>query len=252
MKTFFLIVLIVILGIFIYLKVQVGGSPDSSFNQTTRFSLAASPFMRTILGLHSVGDSRSEYLKPGGPIQIIWFKPQSENDDYVNTNLMDKFASLVGNYTGRISQAIYGGAIDDAVIPVTNLKSYYLKTSVQSPGSTVILVFFTKDYSPRPQNELSTTYLDSGMALSLDSHRNFLQNYAQDLDAYLLASMLHEFGNQIGMQENPSPQADPFCIMNLHAGVNGTPVEASGYSEPQDFCPIEQTEIKSLKAEFAQ
>ena len=87
------------------------------------------------------------------------------------------------------------------------------------------------------------------MVLSLGSIRTFLQNYSPDTDQYLLSSMLHEFGNQIGMQETAT--GTPDCIMNLQAGINGQPLEAYDLSEPQDFCPSEQVEIQNIKAQLS-
>ncbi len=229
------------------------GSPTSKFNQTTRFTLASYPVMRTLLGLHSVGDSRSDYLKPGGPITIEWFKPQGDNSDYLNEALMDKFAALVQNYTGKTANVVYGGDLDDGTVGISELGTYKLKTAAQVPGGPALLVFLTEDYSPRPDNEMSETYQDSGMVLSVSAHMSFLQgSYSSNLDSYLLASMLHEFGNQIGMQETSGPNTDPACIMNLHAGLGGQPLEASGLSEPQDFCPAEQAEIQNLKLQYGQ
>ena len=246
-KAFFLIILIVLLGIFIYLKIEIVGNPNSNFNRTTRFALGKYPFARTILGLHSVSDARQEYLAATGPIAIEWFAPQEET---IDPNMLNQFASLVGKYTGRPTQVLSGGNLDDGTIQVSDLDSYTLKIDAQQPSGTKLLVFFPEDYNPRPDNELSSTYQESGMVLSLNAHRTFLQQYPQDLSQYLLASMLHEFGNQIGMDETAT--GSPDCIMNLHAGFNGAPLEASGLSEPQDFCASEQAEIQNLKLQFGQ
>jgi hypothetical protein len=244
-KAFFLIILITLLGIFIYLKIEIVGSPNSSFNTTTRFVLGKYPVARTILGLHSVSDAREEYLAGTGPINIEWFAPQEET---IDPNMLSQFAALVEKYTGRPTQVLSGGNLDDGTIQLSDLDSYSLKIDTQQPSGTKLLVFFPEDYSPRPDNELYTTYQESAMVLSLTAHRTFLQQYPQDLNQYLLASMLHEFGNQIGMQETAT--GNPDCIMNLHAGFNGAPLEASGLSEPQDFCDPEQVEIQNLKLQF--
>jgi hypothetical protein len=250
LKAFFLILLVIIFGAFIYLKVMVSGSPTSSFNQTTRFTLASYPIMRTILGLHNVGDSRSDYLNPGSPITIEWFKPEDDNGEYLNQTLMDKFAAVVQNYTGRTTNIIYGGDLDDGTIAISDLATYKLKAAAQIPAGAVLLVFFAEDYTPRPDSQLSTTYQDSGMVLSLSAHMSFFPDYGSNPDNYLLPSMLHEFGSQIGMKENSEAANDPSCIMNVDPGFGGKPLEASGLSEPQDFCPAEQAEIQNLKLQF--
>lgn len=244
-KAFVLSILILIFGVFIYLKIQTLGSPDSLFNQTTRFSLGKHPVLRTVFGLHNSGDARAEYLEGKGPISIEWFVPQGES---VDPSVLKSFAALVSKYTGREAMLVSGGAMSDGTIDQSNLAVFNLEAGAQSISGTKLSVFFTDDYSPRPDNEISSTYGESAMKLSLSAHAKFLQSYQDDLNQYLLSSMLHEFGNQIGMQETATGDSD--CIMNLHAGLNGKPLEASGLTEPQDFCPAEVQEINSIKAQL--
>lgn len=248
MKKLLLIVLVIILGVFIYLKVEIGGDPNSNFNQTMRYSLGAHPLLRTILGLHSAGDARAEYLGGTGPITVEWFAPQEDN---IDQSTLNQFATLVSKYTGRQTQVASGGSLSDDILPLSNLGSYKLNTSTQSTpaGGSQLLVFLADDYSPRPSTELSTTYQESGIVLSLNAHKEFLQNYPGDLDRYLLSSMLREFGSQIGLPQTPGGSSE--CIMGLQDGINGQPLEAFGQSDPQDFCPAEQAEIQNLKQQFS-
>lgn len=243
-KTFLLFIFIAGLGVFVYLKIQVMGSPNSGFNQTTRFKLGQHPVLRTILGLHNSGDARSEYFAGRGPIAIEWFKPLEED---VDKAVLQKFADAVTKYTGRPTVVNLAGGAGDSTTELANLKSFVLKAAGSKPtGSSLLMVVFAKNYSPQPPQELSTTFQESGIVLSLDAHDNFLGSYNQNLDNYLLSSLLHEFGHQIGLGHNQ----DPACVMNEHAGIDGRPLEFYGKTDPQDFCPTEVDQINRLKAQY--
>ncbi len=243
MKKILLVVFILILGVFIYLKVQVLGDPNSSFNRTTRFTLAKHPFMRTILGMHSAGDARAEYFLGSGPIIIEWFKPQTENDEVINQDLLDKFAQEVEKYTGRRTKILYGGAISDNSVPLLNLAAYELKSNVQKSAGTTLLLFFTQDYSPKPQAELASTYAESGIVVSLDAHRNTFSARSWQLGDYFVSSMLHEFGHQIGLEHNTGRG----CVMNAEVETGGDTV----FISPKDFCDEEQSQIAAMKAKLS-
>jgi hypothetical protein len=244
-KLFFFIILILILGVFIYFKIQILGSPDSQFNQTTRLKLGRYPIVRTLLGLHSVGDAREEYFTASGPLYIVWFKSETLDLD---TTVLNQFAALVAKYTGRTTQVVSGASLSTGTVPLTNLNAARIGSDVQVPGGgSKLFVYFVNDYSPRADQELSTTYLESGMAVSLSAQTGFLGGNNQNLDNYLLSDLLHEFGNQIGLKEQAT---DSSCIMDLHAGINGQPMENYGQATPQDFCPAEQAEITQLKSQY--
>ncbi len=242
LKAIFLIVLVLFLGVFIYLKLEAGGDPNSHFNQTTRFVLARHPVIRTLLGLHNKGDARAEYLEGTSPLVIEWFQPVSEN---VDSTVLQKFADLAGKYTGRPTEVIFGAAVSEGVIPLATVNNLAFKASSPPSGSSVIYAVFATDYQPKGSGELSTTHGETAIVVSLNANRQFLASYSQDLDNYLLSDLLHEFGNQIGL---PEQGTDTSCIMNLHAGLNGQPLESFGRLEPQDFCPAEVNEINNIKA----
>jgi hypothetical protein len=241
MKKFLLIILIIALGTFIYLKVQVNGDENSKFNQTTRFSLGKNGVIRAILGLHLDGDARAEYLENKNPLVIEWFKPVSQDVD--EQPIID-FANLIAKYTGRQTKVVFGSRLSDGTIKIPDLASYNLKAEVDGvrSGST-FAIFFTDDYSPRPDEEISSTFKESAMLISISGHRDFLKGYSQSENQYYLSTMLHEFGHQIGLVHND----DSSCIMNTHAGIEGQPLEYYGRTEPQDFCPMEKEQIEQLK-----
>ena len=243
-KTFFVLIIFVLLGVFVYFKIEVSGEQNTHFNQTSRFTLAAHPVLRSLLGLHNNGDARTELLSGQGTIAIEWFKPQIED---VDPTVLKQFADAVTRYTGRPTIINLAGALGDSTMPLADLKSFVLKADGEKPkGSTLLMLAFTKDYSPRPDQELSTTFEESSIVVSLDAHTRYLQGLGQELNNYLFSSLLRGFGQQIGMQYNK----DSACIMAEPSGINGQPVENYGKIDPQDFCPAEQMQINQLKAQY--
>lgn len=240
MKKILLLAIILALGVFIYLKIEAAGDPKSYFNQTTRYTLAKYASLRTILGLHNPGDARAEYVLSSKPIYIVWFKPLTEELD---PTLLDRFANLVGSYTGRKVELIKGGRLDDITVPYENLGTYKFNSGA-GLGSTPILVFFTTDYSTRKANEFSTTYLESGIVISLSAHKKLLGSGNRNLQSYLLSSLLHEFGRQVGLEDNSTLK----CVMNSQKGPNGEALRFSAISPPEDFCEKEKIQIKAIKS----
>jgi hypothetical protein len=243
-KAVFLIFVVLVIGTFAYFKYEVMGDPNSNFNQTTRFVLGAHPVIRAVLGIHNRGDARVEFLHGTGPLVIKWFQPDTES---LEPSLIQSFADAVAKNTGRQTQVIYGGYVSDGIVDLNSLQNLVAKGPGTPSNSSVLYVVFATDYQPKDSGELSTTKGETTIVFSLTAHRNFLESFPQNLNSYLLAGMLHEFGNEIGL---PEQGTDPNCIMNLHAGINGQPLEAHAYTEPQDYCPAEQTEIQQLKVKY--
>ncbi len=242
-KSLFFIIIILLLGTFLYLKYEAAGDPDSGFNQTTRYDLGQHPFLRTIIGLHNTGDARGEYLGNPSPLVIEWLEPQTDN---VDTTTIQSFADLVGKYTGRQTQVFFGGAVSTGTVQLQDLNNLVFRSLQKPSGDSVLYLVFADDYQPRAQQEQFTTYEESTIVLSLNANQQFTQNYPQYSDNYLLAGMLRGFGKQIGL----SADTDPSCVMDSTVGVNGQPFEAVGQSVPQDFCPAEQSQIQNLKLKY--
>lgn len=239
LKTVLLLIVIILTGTFIFLKIQVLGNPNSTFNQTTRLSLGKHALVRDILGMHSYGDARGEYFFGKGDIEIRTFKGKISEADI---SVVKDFAKLVTKYTGRQTKVVAGSPIDDSAInKETDLRSGKLFSG--SFGSTQLLVFFSEDYKPRGAQELSTTYEESGILVSLKAHQDFLRQYNGELNNYLLSSLLHEFGHQLGLEHN----SDPDCIMEGRTETNDQPLEIFVGHTPTDFCAAEKEQIQRIK-----
>ena len=242
-KKVLLILFILLCVVFVFLKLELIGNPSSKFNQTTRFQLARNGWLRTIFSLHNAGDNRANYLLNTDPLVVEWAKPVEEN---IDPAVLQNFANTVSKRVGRPVQLEQDGAIDDGTLNLNDLKSLQLQSQTQTTNvsSDVLLVIFANDYSPRQSGELSTTDGDSTEVISLTAMRQFLGNLSgYNMDNYLLSSMLHEFGHEIGLPYN----SESDCIMDEHAGQNGQPVELYGQKDPQDYCPMEIDQINSIK-----
>jgi len=242
-KKLCLAILVVLLAVFVYLKIEINGNPQSTFNQTTRFTLGKNPWFRAVLGLHNAGDARAEFLKGSGTINIEWFAPPSAS---IDQSLLQNFSSKVSQYTGRPTKVLWGGNINEGNTSLSGISLFVLRGELQQPlsGST-LLVYFTRDYSPRTTGELATTYQDSAIAISLDAHQQFLSRYPLQVNNYLLYSLLHEFGRQLGL---PETNNDAQCAMEPITGTFNQTLDSFGLNLPQDFCPREIQQINSIKA----
>ncbi|MDR3642309.1 MAG: hypothetical protein P4L74_01610 [Candidatus Doudnabacteria bacterium] len=244
-KAFFFIILLLAGGAFFYVKLQAKGSPDSQFNQSTRYTIGQYPVLRSLFGFHKPGDARAEYFKAAGPIYIVWFKPDTLD---VDVSPLNAFASLVSKYTGRTAQVVDGGSVSDSTVPLTTLNAARIGSDTRVPGGgSKFYVYFLQDYSPRADQEMSTTYLESGTAISVSAYMDFLRSEPQQLNNYILSSLLQNFGIQIGLK---TQSTDNSCVMDTQIGQNGQPFEAFGLYISQDFCPAEQLKISQLKSQY--
>lgn len=246
-KAIVFVVFILVLGVFVYLKFEASGSPNSRFNQTTRFTLGKQPWVRALLGLRNPGDARAEYFSNTGPLVIEWFKPATED---VDPKMVAQFADLAGQYTGRQALVILGRSVSTGTVDLQSLGNLGVNGPNTPAGASILYVAFASDYKPIAGQELSTTLGESTVVISLNAHRQFLGNYQPDLNEYLLSSLLHEFGHELGLSHNPEQNQDPACVMNEHAGIDGQPLEVYGNLVPRDFCEAEQDQIKQLKLQF--
>lgn len=243
-KTFVILLCILLLGTFAYLKIELGGDPNSSFNQTTRFRLGAHPVLRFLFGINNPGDARAEYFNGSGVLAVEWFAPISENFD---SSVVQQFADLAAKYTGRQVVVNFGGNIAEGTVPFSEVENLSIRGGAPPKGSSVLDVVFVTDYQPRSGSELSTTHGASTIVISLNANRGFVSNYSQNLDNYLLTDLLRGFGVQLGL---PEQGTDTFCVMDPQVGINGQPMENFGYKEPQDYCPAEVDQLNQLKAKY--
>jgi len=240
-KTFCLLLVIIILGIFIYLKVESLGSDQSSFNQTTRLSLGRHPTMRTLLSLHNDGDARYEYLSGSSPILI---EVGEAPDVSLSDTLVNAFAAEVTKYTGRGTEihrieGMPGGTLTDAGVAQA-IKVGAKKFEI---GSPILFIAYADDFVSNT-NEVGKTYQEFGIVLSDKKLKDITSDYPSALAQYQESTLLHELGHQLGLQHNNQDG----CIMNP-AVENPTSV-SSFYTDfiPTDFCQYELDQLQMIQS----
>lgn len=241
MKKLLLCLLILVLGIFIYLKLQILGSPTSDFNQTTRYNLGKYPIMRSILGMHSYGDARYDFLGGTSPITIEAVKAQNTSwDEQALTN----FAQDVQTYTGRKTMLF-----DSETIQAGTLSQSDLATISQGsrhhllPGQPNIFVIYAEDFTGSDQ-AIATTYKEFAIVLSDKRLKDVTSAFPDAYPQYLESTLLHEFGHQVGLEHNDQPG----CIMNATAENPTVQEEFNGNYTPTKFCDYELNQLKDIKA----
>jgi len=243
MKKFLLVALIILLGTFIYIKVQVLGDPNSSFNQTTRYNLGKRQFFRSIFGLHSYGDARYEYLSGDSEVSVEMVKAQGVSVD--EQTLLD-FTKEVKTYTGRPTklfdtETVQRGTLSDADLAVIAKGSRHHVI----PGQSNVFVVYAEDFQ-RSGDEVAKTFSEFGIVISDKRLREATQKYPASLNEYLLSTLLHELGHQLGLEHND--QTD--CIMNPQVENPTVQEYFNGRYTATEFCDFELKQLDEIKAKI--
>ncbi len=239
-KVFILLIVILVSGLFVYIKAQTLGSENSTFNQTTRYNLGKRPIVRKILGLHKDSDARSEFLAGNNPISIEVAQVVGGG---LTQQAIDSFVIEVKKITGRDVHVYYVDGIKEGTLSSLDLDQISkVKMRNFEPESSQFLIIYANDFDSIT-DEVGRTYKEYGMVLSDAKLKNLTSGYSVSLPQYQLSTMLHEFGHQIGMDHNQLEG----CIMNKEVE---SPKPADIFSSsftPVEFCPSELDNIQSIK-----
>ena len=239
-KTFIVLLVLLLGGLFAYIKVQTLGSPQSTFNQTTRFTLGRHPNLRTIFSLHSAGDAREEYLTGTDDLLIeISEAPGTQLDQ----SALDDFAAKVGKYIGRPTKVYDVDEVANGNLSSSDIASYISVDKRNfEPGAPILYIIYADDFDnsiPGP----AMTFGESGIVLSDQRLKSLTASDSETLPQYQESALLHEFGYQMGLSLNQ----DQTCVMS--AAVEN-PRAASTFSAayiPIDFCPAELSELQQIQ-----
>lgn len=243
LKTFFLLLFIVFLSVFIYVSVKTHGDLNSSFNQTYRFKLGKYSVLRALFGLHNDGDARAQYLLSPGPLVVEIVNPLEFNvpDDVIG-NFTKKIQNLIGREvvvynTDNISP----GSLNESDLEkiVKEKRRHFL------PGQPNLFIIYAEDYSDRSE-EVGKTYKEFAVLLSHNRLKEVTSQYPEAFKQYLETTVLHEFGHQIGLPHNQQNG----CIMNIKVDRPKAQGFFSGIYTPNDFCDFEKESLKNIIKSF--
>lgn len=242
-KTFLLGLFVLALGIFIYLKVQTAGDANTAWNQTTRYTLGKYPVMRSIFGLHNVGDARADYLSGKKGIIIEVVQPQGNP---LEDAVIDQFAANVQKSTGKITKIYNVDTVDrkiESESDITDIvKGFHRHLD---PGFVNLFIMYVDDFA-NSGNQVGKTYQEFGMILSDKNLQEITHDYPQSLREYQESTMLHEFGHQIGLDHNDQSG----CIMNASVEQPSHSFSFGGIQSVTDFCPYELDQLKTLQSKY--
>lgn len=242
MKIRTLILLLVIGGCtaFIFLKIQSLGPENSSFNQTTRYTLGKYPIVRYILGLHLDGDARAEYLVGNSPIVVeIVQAPNAHLTEAVIKQFTDKVTKYTGRQTSVINvDIIKPGILNDVDLSevVKNYRRHIF------PGQPNLFVIYANDFAGG-ESEAARTYKEFGMVISDSKLSAVTGPYKEGLDQYIISTMLHEFGHQLGLDHINING----CIMDADVESPGAQSNFTGIYTPVNFCLEELDKLLQIK-----
>ncbi|MCL5666938.1 MAG: hypothetical protein M1383_04175 [Patescibacteria group bacterium] len=236
-----LLICIIILSFgFTAIKLWSLGPEGNYFNSNLRLKFAKYPVARQILGLHFDGDARTDYLGPRfGKISVEVDSMQGLEIPYA---VLKQMAEKIGQLTGKETSFFQS---DDNLPYLPDLseadvkslaKQYRNESALGETASLYLLVASRRDESMK---ELGSSLEEYGMVIFYDSLQEFTRDNPATFNNYLLSTILHEFGHQLGLPHN---ELDG-CLMNENA-------EASHNARPSpetvlvNFCPEELAEIK--------
>ncbi len=236
-----LLIIILILGVFIYLKVQILGDVNSSFNKTYRYKLGSSQFMRSILGMHNYGDARDWYLK--GNSSIVVEVVSAKNID-IDQKALDNFAEDIQKYIGRYATVFNYEEVPNGVLTDADIgKEIALHRKQTISGQPNLFIIYADDFE-REGTEIAKTYNEYAMVLSNKRVKEVTSGYPGAETEYVESTLLHEFGHQLGLEHN-----EEFgCIMNESVEK---PVALWGQSIDYiktKFCDFELNQLKANQA----
>lgn len=239
-KTFGLLILIVILGSFVYLTSAVRGNENSHFNQTTRYKLGQYGWVRALFSLHKNGDAKMQYLFGSGPIVLEIVQATGVELHPESIDSLARSSSQLINRTVQIFNVdiIKSGQLTDADIwtVVKEKRRHYL------PGQPNFFVIVADDYVGG--KEIGKTFQEFGAVISYNRLKEVTSNYSALLEQYLGSIILHEFGHQLGLNHNDGSN----CIMNAKIENPDVMGIFDSIYTPKEFCEFEINQIKEIKA----
>ena len=253
-KTLIIIVLLILIIVsfaFVFLKMSSRGSEFSFFNQNLRYRFGEYQILRQIFALHNDGDARLAYL--GAKHQKILIEVDQmiglDRNLEITDNLLQKLAEKIKNITGKETSFKYS----NITIPYSpaataeelrKIEEEYRNHDETNKEAVVYLLLAIQEGTDL--DKLGSTLGEEGIILFQKTFKDSMLKTDARSDTYdnfILSTLLHEFGHQIGLPHNIYPD----CLMNAQT-------EFSNQIRPDriinDFCDYEKEEIKKTLAAY--
>jgi len=239
----FLLILILFLGSFIFLKFSVNGAENNDFNTNWRYKFARYQAMREVLGLHYDGDARNDYL--GKEKNAINLKVIAMDGLYFNQEILSILAKKIQIITGKQTNITYvlknipfsqQSNLKDLSLILQEARDYERGTE------QAIVILVIANQNDTVTEKIGSTLQEDGLVLFEGAlNKNYSENgNIQAYQQYAVSILMHEFGHQLGLSHNEFPN----CLMNKESEID---VREKGGKVVTDFCEQEKQDIKNMK-----
>lgn len=230
---------------FSFLRYQANqADADNWFNVHWRTTFARKHWLRTVFGLHRDGDNQAAYLASDpATLHVVvhalpgsTFSTQIQNELASALTLVTQKPKGVTFSSGDIVPVQAQGYTRDQVRALANADGNH----GTEQGTATVHLFLLNTFADAPTN-IGMTAREDGIVIFLDAIADLARNDPATTNGYILSTILHEFGHQVGLRHVES--AD--CIMAE------TVESPTGYSStPTQFCQEELQLIETQRAQL--
>ncbi|MBU2228867.1 hypothetical protein KJ810_00500 [Patescibacteria group bacterium] len=241
-----LIIFVVIVGLYLAVYAYTGQDEENWFNTHYRSKIAQYPLMRSLFYLHWDGDAKSDYLTSNRFSSL-----KIEIDRYEECLLTDEMFDAIEKGIEKVVQKPGGIAFEESNIfsltkneytveELLAIKETYKDKSSSRNEATIQLVC-VNGYADDPSN-IGLTLMEDGIGIFWQTIKELASNNPDSLEPYVVSTVLHEFGHQIGMGHIE----DDECLM---AAFVERPGNAKGALKkiPVFFCYEELKSVEQIR-----
>ncbi len=250
MKKFIIYFLLIITIIgsfgFVILKSSAMGRTDNYFNKNFRESFSDSIFLRKVLGLNFDGDAKSDYL--GKHYSEITIEVDAVTGYSISPSTMGSVAAMIEALTGKKTTFVYS----DEHLPYSGsqsldelefITSKHRDLSLSDNSALLYVLAIGSDFDE--PDFLGSTINENGIVIFEDTLLGFTEINPQLYEMFILSTILHEFGHQLGLGHN----MDPKCLMNEEADQRSL-VFQNPNEVVVEFCAEEEQELNLIRHKY--
>ncbi|MBU0598109.1 matrixin family metalloprotease [Patescibacteria group bacterium] len=246
--TVLLLILIIVVFSYVVLRYFANSeNQDNWFNDSWRSKFSRYPFLRTIIGLHWDGDALSDYLMPEKMDSLVIEFDRYENCD-IDIDLQEQLVQEIS----RVIDKPGGITFKEDDYYILNQPSYSreeirelakIHQDYRSKAGVAVLYIMCMNKSADYPTNIGLTVHENGIVIFQEAIRELTKNNRATHDIYIVSTILHEFGHQLGLDH----VEDRDCLMTERVESPGNALGALSLI-PDSFCPIEVRMIQNNKA----